>query len=127
MARGGHERRKKGRGSEREREGEGRGGEGKLTSGIQTPAPRGERGRGGRGRLIGRLLRGRNQMRERDQGEGARAWGRGARGARAGLGRAGPSCARLGHIANQNPRHAQPPIGIRLRTKIPNGARRTRD
>jgi hypothetical protein len=40
-------------------------------------------------------------MRERDQGRG-RAWGRGARGARAGLGRTGPGWAGLGHIADQN-------------------------
>jgi hypothetical protein len=51
-------------------------------------------------------------MRERDQGEGG-TWGRGARGARAGLDRTG-----LGHIVDQNPRHAQPPIGIRSRTEI---------
>jgi hypothetical protein len=46
----------------------------------------------------------------------------GARGARAGPGRVG-----LGHIAGRNPRHAQPPIGIRSRTKIQNGMGRTRD
>jgi hypothetical protein len=63
-------------------------------------------------------------MRERDQGEGARAWGQGRQG-RAGqtrLDRAG-----LGHSAGQNPRHAQPPIRIRSRTEIQNGTRRTHD
>src|SRR5688572_14836821 len=44
------------------------------------------RERGGRGR--GRLLRGRNQIRERDQGEGARAWG--GQGARAWGGQGAP-------------------------------------
>jgi hypothetical protein len=68
------------RGGEEKRERE-RGGEGELTSGsksddhhLQNLGHHGERERGGRERL----LRGRNQMRERDQG-----------GARAKLGRAG--------------------------------------
>jgi hypothetical protein len=61
-------------------------------------------------------------MRERDQEEGARAWGgQGAPGAR------GPGWAELGHTADPNPRHARPLNGIRLRTEIRNGTRRTRD
>jgi hypothetical protein len=40
---------------------------------LQTLGHHRERERGGRGR--GRLLRGRNQMRQMDQGEGVRAWG----------------------------------------------------
>jgi hypothetical protein len=77
---------------ERERERE-RGGE--LTSGSKSGDQRlqnlghhhGERERWERERL----LRGRNQMKERDQGSGARAWGAGGtRGARTELGWAGP-------------------------------------
>jgi hypothetical protein len=45
-------------------------------------------------------------MRERDQGEGGTRMGAGAPGAR------GPDWVGLGHIADQNPRHSQPPIGI---------------
>jgi hypothetical protein len=56
-------------------------------------------------------------MRERDQGEGGAHGSRGARGARAGLGRTEPGWAGLGHTAVQNPRHAQPPIGIRSEPK----------
>jgi hypothetical protein len=82
---------KKGEGEgKRERE---RGGE--LTSGSKSGDQRlqnlghhhGERERWERERL----LRGRNQMKERDQGSGARAWGAGGtRGARTELGWAGP-------------------------------------
>jgi hypothetical protein len=82
-------------GGEREKR---RGGE-KLTSGdpnfgdhrLQTLGHHGERERGGRGR--GRLLCGRNQMRQMDQGrgrvhgEGRRRQGRADR-----KGRAGPGC-----------------------------------
>jgi hypothetical protein len=62
------------------------------------------------------------------RGRGARM-GRtgGARGARAGPSRTRPGWARLGHIVDQNPRHAQPPIGIRSRTENQNGTRRTRE
>jgi hypothetical protein len=69
-----------GEGKERERE-KGRGGEthlGDPNSGhhrLQTLGHHGERERGGRGR--GRLLHGRNQMRQMDQGEGAHGEGRG--------------------------------------------------
>jgi hypothetical protein len=106
---------KKEEGGGRER----REGEGKThLRGIQTPAiltpnpnaPRGERERGGRGRW--RLLRGRNQMRQMDQGKGGCArMGRagGARGTWAG---SGPDRAGLGHIADRNPRHARPLNGI---------------
>jgi hypothetical protein len=104
------------RGGEEKRERE-RGGEGELTSGsksddhhLQNLGHHGERERGGREKE--RLLRGRNQMREKDQG--ARAWGAGgARGARAELGRAGPGRVGLGWAAPRakTPWHAQPQIG----------------
>jgi hypothetical protein len=58
------------------------------------------------------LLRRRIEMRERDQGGGAQGEGTGARGAWAEAGRAGPVRAGLGRTAGQNPRHAQPQIGI---------------
>jgi hypothetical protein len=99
----GRARRGQGRGASRGRrregeEGERREGEGKThlrgskfrRSRLQTLGHHGERERGGRWR--GRLLRGRNQMRQMDQGEGGGArMGRagGAWGARAGPGRAG--------------------------------------
>jgi hypothetical protein len=69
---------------------------------------------------------GENQMRGRDQGEGGARMGRvgGARGTRAGPSRTGPGWVELGHTADQNPR---PLNGIRLRTEIQNGTRRTRD
>jgi hypothetical protein len=124
--------RRGGRAQGREGEGEGERGEGKggeLTSGIQlrrspSPKPRApqERERWERERL----LRGRNQMRQMDLGEGGRAHGVG-RGARAGLGRAGPGWAGLGHITDRNPRHARPLNGIQLRTENRNGTRRTCD
>jgi hypothetical protein len=38
-------------------------------------------------------------------------------------GRTGPDQAELGHSAGQNPRHAQPPIGVRSRTELRNGTR----
>jgi hypothetical protein len=111
------------KGRERERErGEGRGGE--LTSGIQlrrspSPKPRAPRERE-------RLLRGRNQMRQMDLGEGgAHGWA-GAPGVR-GPDRAELGRARLGHIADRNPRHTRPLNGNQSRTKIRNGTRRTRD
>jgi hypothetical protein len=75
---------------------------------LQTLGHHGEREGDGRGR--GRLLRGRNQMRQMDQGEGGGArMGRagGARGTRAAPGRTGP-----GHNADRNPRHARPLNGI---------------
>jgi hypothetical protein len=61
-------------------------------------------------------------MRQLDLGEGAHGVGRGARGARAGPGRAG-----LGRIADRNQRHARPLNEIQSRTEIRNGTRRTRD
>jgi hypothetical protein len=86
--------RRGGRGRERE----GRGGD--LTLGIQlqqSPSPKSraprERGRDGRERWEReRLLRGRNQMRQMDLGEGARAWGGQGRQGRAG--QTGPGWAR---------------------------------
>jgi hypothetical protein len=50
-----------------------------------------------------RLLRGRNQMRERDQGRGARTWEGHGRQGRAGRGWAGLRRAGLGCTAGQNP------------------------
>jgi hypothetical protein len=47
--------------------------------------------------------------------------GQGRQGARARAGRAGSRC------GAKNPRHAQPPIGIRSRTEIQNETRRTHD
>jgi hypothetical protein len=47
-----------------------------------------------------------------------------------GVGRAGwagPGRAGLGHIADQNPRHAQSSNGIKSRTENRNGMRQTRD
>jgi hypothetical protein len=94
----GHAGRKKGWGTEGER-GRGRGEAhlGDPNSGdhrLQTLGHHGERERGGRGR--GRLLRGRNQMRQMDQGEGGALIGRagGTGGAWAGLGQAEPGWAK---------------------------------
>jgi hypothetical protein len=56
------------------------------------------------------------------EGEEGGTWGGGAGGARAGPGWAG-----LGHITDQNPRHARPLNEIQLRTEIRNRTRRTRD
>jgi hypothetical protein len=58
-------------------------------------------------------------MREGEE-EGAHGWVWGAGGALAGLSWAG-------HISDQNPRHARPSNGIKFRTEIQNGTRRTRD
>jgi hypothetical protein len=83
-------REEEGEGKEREREREGEGkthlrGSKFRRSRLQTLGHHeGERGRGGRRR--GRLLCERNQMSQTDLGEGAQGEGRGARGARAGLG-----------------------------------------
>jgi hypothetical protein len=46
---------------------------------------------------------------------------------RAGLGRAGLGGVGWGHFADRNPRHARPSNGIKSRTEIRNGTRRTRD
>jgi hypothetical protein len=58
---------------------------------------------------------------------GAHRVGMGARGARAGPSRTGLGRAGLGHITDQNPRHARPLNEIKSRTEIRNGTRRTRD
>jgi hypothetical protein len=110
---------KKGRGR-REKIGKGRGkthlrGSKLQRSRFQTLGHHGGRERGGRGR--GRLLRGRNQMRQTDLGEGARTGWAGALGAR------GPDRAGLGHTPDRNPRHARPLNGIQSRTEIRNRTR----
>jgi hypothetical protein len=64
-------------------------------------------------------------MREGEE-EGAHGGGQGRQG-RTGLDRTGLGWAGSGHIADQNPRHARPSNGIKSRTKIRNGTRRTRD
>ena len=105
---------------ERERRGEGEGSSPRgPKSGdrrLQILGHHGERDRGGEGR--GRLLRGGNQMRERNQGEGR---------ARMGVGARGLDWAGLGHIADRNPRHARPLNGLQSQTENRNGTRRTRD
>jgi hypothetical protein len=40
---------------------------------------------------------------------------------------AGPGWAGLGHIVDRNPQHARPLNGIKSRTEIRNGTRRTHD
>jgi hypothetical protein len=107
---------KKGGGGGRERKG--MGGE-NSPPGIQTPtisspnprAPR-RRERGGRGKL----LRGRKSNETTGLGGGGARMGRarGARGARAGLGRTGPDWARLGHSTGRTP------IGIPIANRNPN-------
>jgi hypothetical protein len=52
-------------------------------------------------------------------------FGGGGRAGQTGPDRVGLSRARLGHIADRNPRHARPLNGIKSRTKIRNGTRRT--
>jgi hypothetical protein len=121
------------RGRRREREGDRdrREGEGKNSPSriqipvISTPNPRAPRGeRGGRGR--GRLLRGRNQMSQTNLGKGAHMGERrGARGARAGPGRAGLGWAGLDHYADRNPRQARPLNGLQSRVENRNRTRRT--
>jgi hypothetical protein len=69
-------------------------------------------------------VREKSNERKRLEGGGAHGEGRGRQGH---AGRTGPDQAGLGHTAGQNPRHAQPPFGIRSRTEIPNGTRRTCD
>jgi hypothetical protein len=98
-----------GRGSGREGRREGRG----AHLGDPTPAITVSKtyGTTGRERWEGeRLLRGRNQMREK--GPGVRAWGAGgARGARAELGQARLGQVGLGRTAGQNPVARNNPVG----------------
>jgi hypothetical protein len=56
-------------------------------------------------------------MRQMDQGVGGTRIGRAGGAGRTGLGWAGPGWAKLGHIADRNPRHARPLNGIRSQTK----------
>jgi hypothetical protein len=102
------------------------GGEGELTSGSKSGDHRlqnlghhrGERERWRRGGCYAGKL---NEKKE-EKGERGRAWERG-RGARA----RGLERARLGRARSRrgakNPRNTQPPIGIRMRTKIRNETR----
>jgi hypothetical protein len=117
-----------GEGEERERE-KGRGnsprGSKLRRSPFQDLGHHGEREMGGRGR--GRLLRGRNQMRERDQGEGG-AWVQGRQGRagrtwpdRAGMGRARPhhrSKPTTRTTTNQNPIANQSPKRDETNTRL---------
>jgi hypothetical protein len=100
---------------EREREGK-NSPPGIQTPTISTPNPRAPRGERERWKKESEVTA-REKSNEPNESGGRGCQGEG-RGARAGLGRTGPSWAGLGHIADRNPRHTRPLNGLQSRTEI---------